>query len=54
MTESDPLVWVFFYGSYMNFDVLAEVRMKPARWAHSREVLGETYWPHPVVVERRD
>jgi hypothetical protein len=29
---SDPRVWVFFYGSYMNFDVLAEVRYEPERW----------------------
>jgi hypothetical protein len=25
-------VWVFFYGSYINFDVLAEVDIAPARW----------------------
>jgi hypothetical protein len=25
-------VWVFFYGSYINFDVLAEVDLVPARW----------------------
>jgi hypothetical protein len=25
-------VWVFFYGSYMNFDVLKEVRFVPERW----------------------
>jgi len=29
---SEPRVWVFFYGSYMNFDVLAEVQYKPERW----------------------
>jgi hypothetical protein len=27
-----PPVWTFFYGSYLNFDVLAEVGMAPARW----------------------
>jgi cation transport regulator ChaC len=25
-------IWVFFYGSYMNFDVLAEVDLVPERW----------------------
>ncbi len=30
MTESR--VWVFFYGSYMNFDVLKEVHFVPERW----------------------
>lgn len=30
MTE--PRVWVFFYGSYMNFDVLREVNLAPAQW----------------------
>jgi len=94
--SAEPLVWVFFYGSYMNFDVLAEVEMKPVRWdvarllgfdlvvrpranlvqaesmvawgivatathrelarlyAHARDVLGETYWPYPVLVETAD
>jgi hypothetical protein len=28
----EPRVWVFFYGSYMNFDVLAEVGYRPERW----------------------
>jgi hypothetical protein len=28
----EPLVWAFFYGSYMNFDVLREVDIVPARW----------------------
>jgi cation transport regulator ChaC len=92
-TSVEPLIWVFFYGSYMNFDVLAEVNMKPERWevarlpgydlvirpranllraesavawgivatathselarlyAHSRDVLGQAYWPHPAVAE---
>ncbi len=27
-----PAVWVFFYGSYMNFDVLAEVDLVPQAW----------------------
>lgn len=26
---SEPRVWVFFYGSYMNFDVLKEVNLVP-------------------------
>jgi cation transport regulator ChaC len=30
MTE--PAVWVFFYGSYMNFAVLREVDLVPERW----------------------
>jgi hypothetical protein len=30
MTE--PRVWVFFYGSYMNFEVLREVDLAPAQW----------------------
>jgi hypothetical protein len=34
MTES--LVWVFFYGSYMNFDVLKEVDLVPPRWEVAR------------------
>jgi hypothetical protein len=25
-------VWVFFYGSYMNFDVLKEVNLVPEEW----------------------
>ena len=28
---SDPLVWTFFYGSYMNLDVLREVNLVPAQ-----------------------
>ena len=34
MTE--PRVWVFFYGSYMNFDVLQEVGLVPERWESAR------------------
>lgn len=30
MTE--PKVWVFFYGSYINFDVLKKVNLVPERW----------------------
>lgn len=26
-------VWTFFYGSYMNFDVLREVNYMPQKWA---------------------
>ena len=29
---SEPAVWVFFYGSYMNRAVLAEVDLAPAEW----------------------
>lgn len=32
MVQSEAHVWVFFYGSYMNFDVLREVDIVPARW----------------------
>lgn len=34
MTE--PNVWVFFYGSYMNRGVLNEVGLLPARWEPAR------------------
>jgi hypothetical protein len=27
-----PTVWVFFYGSYINFDVLKEANLVPAEW----------------------
>ena len=29
-------VWVFFYGSYMNFDVLKEVSFVPEQWEVAR------------------
>jgi cation transport regulator ChaC len=29
-------VWVFFYGSYINFAVLAEVGLRPQRWEIAR------------------
>ena len=29
-------IWVFFYGSYINLDVLAEVSMKPGEWQAAR------------------
>ena len=29
---AEPKVWVFFYGSYMNFDVLKEVDFTPEQW----------------------
>jgi hypothetical protein len=29
-------VWVFFYGSYMNLDVLREVELVPERWEVGR------------------
>src|ERR1043165_9246470 len=93
---AEPKVWTFFYGSYMNRAVLAEVSLVPdalevarlpgydiriapranlvaseadcvygvmARashaelerlYTHSRTVLGETYLPHPVLVETRE
>lgn len=28
----EPKVWTFFYGSYMNFEVLQEVSLVPAKW----------------------
>jgi hypothetical protein len=31
-----PKVWVFFYGSYMNLDVLREVQLAPDRWEVAR------------------
>lgn len=34
MTESK--VWVFFYGSYMNRDVLKEVDLAPEQWEVAR------------------
>lgn len=32
MIVDEPKVWVFFYGSYMNFAVLQEVDLIPAEW----------------------
>jgi hypothetical protein len=29
---NEPRVWVFFYGSYINFEVLKEVDLVPAEW----------------------
>jgi cation transport regulator ChaC len=34
--QSEPKVWVFFYGSYMNFDVLREVEIIPDEWGVAR------------------
>jgi hypothetical protein len=34
MTEAK--VWVFFYGSYINFDVLREVQLVPDQWEVAR------------------
>jgi hypothetical protein len=31
-----PKVWTFFYGSYMNFDVLREVDLVPETWEVAR------------------
>jgi hypothetical protein len=33
---AEPRVWVFFYGSYINFDVLREVDLVPERWEVAR------------------
>jgi hypothetical protein len=35
-SQHEPKVWTFFYGSYMNFDVLAEVDIVPAEWEVAR------------------
>jgi len=32
----EPHVWVFFYGSYINFEVLREVNLIPAKWEVAR------------------
>src|SRR5262245_29355924 len=32
----EPKVWVFFYGSYMNFAVLREVGLEPGQWEAAR------------------
>lgn len=32
----EPEVWTFFYGSYMNFDVLSEVQYTPRKWETAR------------------
>ena len=29
-------LWTFFYGSYMNFDVLREIGVQPAQWEVAR------------------
>jgi hypothetical protein len=29
---TEPKVWTFFYGSYINFDVLKEVELEPTEW----------------------
>lgn len=31
-----PPVWTFFYGSYMNFNVLKEVNLVPEQWEVAR------------------
>lgn len=33
---SEPKVWTFFYGSYINFNVLKEVNFVPERWEVAR------------------
>jgi hypothetical protein len=33
---AEPKVWTFFYGSYLNLDVLKEVNLIPDRWEVAR------------------
>lgn len=33
---SQRTVWTFFYGSYINFDVLKEVSLVPSQWSVAR------------------
>jgi hypothetical protein len=33
---TEPKVWTFFYGSYINFNVLKEVNYIPEQWAVAR------------------
>jgi hypothetical protein len=33
---AEPKVWVFFYGSYLNFGVLREVQVVPEQWEIAR------------------
>jgi cation transport regulator ChaC len=33
---AEPKVWIFFYGSYINFDVLKEVELEPTEWEVAR------------------
>jgi hypothetical protein len=33
---AEPRVWVFFYGSYINFDVLKEAGLVPGEWEVAR------------------
>ena len=33
---AEPRVWVFFYGSYINFDVLQEAGLVPGEWEVAR------------------
>ena len=32
----EPEIWTFFYGSYMNFDVLGQVNYVPKKWDVAR------------------
>jgi hypothetical protein len=36
IATAQPKVWVFFYGSYMNFGVLREVDIVPENWCVAR------------------
>jgi hypothetical protein len=33
---AEPKVWVFFYGSYINFGVLRDVQLVPEQWEVAR------------------
>jgi hypothetical protein len=33
---SESMIWTFFYGSYINFDVLREVELVPRQWEIAR------------------
>jgi len=35
-TTTEPRVWVFFYGSYINIDVLKEAELVPGEWEVAR------------------
>jgi len=39
----EPTIWVFFYGSYINMDVLREVEYTPEKWEVARLAGFETY-----------
>lgn len=46
----DPKVVTFFYGSYINPEVLREVDLVPERiYTHAQDVLGGVYLPRAVL-----